>query len=120
MATKRQTKADSILSAARERRDAAKFKYEDAQRGASIAEAVFNEATSAYFALERSLAPTPRKKANKSTGTPAAQKELPTPEGEGPACVVCGHPEDYMDHTGPSPTKHDFEAPKTKKAAAPK
>jgi hypothetical protein len=35
----------------------------------------------------------------------------------GPKCGTCGNAEDYQDHFQPSPNYHEFEAPKSKKAA---
>jgi hypothetical protein len=55
--SRRQTKADVILSEARERMIEAENKMIEARSAAQVAEAVFNAETRSYRALERSLAP---------------------------------------------------------------
>lgn len=67
---KRQTKADAILNDARERLAKAQSKMSEAQEAARIAAAVYGSELTSFYALERSLAPKPRKK------PASAQKDL--------------------------------------------
>jgi len=83
---RRNTKADRILNAARERLEVARSNVETAEGQLGLARAAFNAHQMAYYALEQELRPTPRKASTKKpTATqgakePTADKE-PVPPG---------------------------------------
>lgn len=111
---KRQTKADRILNESAMRLAAARIRVDNAQSELNTARATRDALQEAHNALERELTPKPRKKPDDKQA-PAAQKDLPADK---PAlCVACGNESTYADHFQPSPNYHEFQAPKSKKAA---
>lgn len=108
--SKRETKASRILNHARERMEIARQNVETAEGQLGIANAALNAHTMAYNALEKELAPTPRKTAKKPAASAPLQKEEPI--GKDPICGVCGNGQDFQDHFKPAPNYHEFEGPK--------
>lgn len=111
--SKRQTKAEVILLEARQRLVDARDAMTDAESKLNAARAAVTAHQLAYDALEKALAPKPRKKPDKPG--PDAQKDLPVDKPV--LCDACGNLADYQDHFKPSPNYHEFQAPKSKKAA---
>jgi hypothetical protein len=111
MIMKRETKAFRILNQARERMEIARQNVESAEGQLGIANAALNAHTMAYYALEKELAPTPRKTAKKPAASTPTTKEQPT--GKDLICGVCGNDQDYQDHFQPSPNYHEFDPPKS-------
>jgi len=108
--SRRNTKADKILNDSAMRLEAARMRRHSAQSALNTAIAVFEAVQAAHDALEKDLAPTPRKTAKKPAASPPAKKEQPL--GKDPICGVCGNPQDFQDHFAPSPNYHEFEGPK--------
>lgn len=114
---KRQTKADRILNQSTERINETMRLIADAEQELSKAESKVNYLYAAlnahkidHAALEKELAPTPRKAAKKAAGGVAAQKEAPSDKE--PMCGLCGNAPIFQDHFKPSPNFHEFEGPK--------
>lgn len=103
------TKSESILLEAHNRISGAQAAVSLAERALEVARASLDAHREAFNALEKALVSKPRKKSIAST---PMQTPLPTEE-TGPMCNICHHGEDYMDHLGPSPNRHDFEPPKS-------
>jgi hypothetical protein len=112
----RETKADRILSAAKERMDVARSGVETAEGQLGIARATFSAHEQAYYALLRELTPKPRKKAEpKQAAKPAENGSKPAKE---PMCGVCHQPKDHDDHrVGEYLSAHEFEPPKAGRKA---
>jgi hypothetical protein len=108
--SKRETKASRILNQARVRMEIARQNLETAEGQLGIARAALNARTMAYNALEKELAPTPRKAAKKPTINAPAPTEQATDKD--PICGICGDAQDYQDHFQPSPNYHEIEGPK--------
>jgi hypothetical protein len=114
--SKRETKYGLIRSNARERLEVARSNVETAERQLGLARAAFNAHKMAYYALERELAPKPRKRAEKpATSTPAAKE--PT-AANALKCGTCGNVKDHADHDRSYIKSHDFEPPKSVARAA--
>lgn len=128
---KRITKADQILSEARERVvaanavvDARRMAAAELNAAVEVAAAALRAHVAAYEALKAALTPKPRKKSEKADKGAPAQKELPKPDKKtsGALCVAnvpilnvpCGDPEDHLIHSssGGYAGYHPFEAPK--------
>ena len=107
---RKNTIADRILNDARERLRVATEYVETAETQLGIARAAQSAHRMAYDALERELAPTPRKTSKKPAASPVAPKE-PQP-GKELLCGVCGNAEDFQDHYQPSPNYHIFDVGK--------
>jgi hypothetical protein len=108
--SKRETKAERILNDSAMRLEAALIRLRTAQAVVSQRQAIAEALEEAHKALEKELAPTPRKTAKKPAASPQAQKEQSL--SKDPICGVCGNPQDFQDHFHPSPNYHDFEGPK--------
>jgi len=107
---RKNTKADRILNDARERLRVASENVETAEYQLGIARAAQSAHRMALEALERELAPTPRRTSKKPATGPVASKE-PQP-GKELLCGVCGNAEDFQDHYQPSPNYHIFDVGK--------
>lgn len=127
---KKDTKANRILSQARERMEIARQGVETAESQLGIARAAFNAHQMAYEALERELAPTPRKMAKKPAASPAALKEPAKTETVPPGLYshafeggsICLAPADNAIHDPEFEYAghHPFEAPKPAKSSGKK
>jgi hypothetical protein len=93
------------------RLEAALMRERLAQSQLNTAKAVAEAAQQAHDALTRELTPTPRKKAEKPSASPPAQKE-PTPD-KAAKCGICGQVADASDHDRTYINSHDFEPPKS-------
>jgi hypothetical protein len=114
---KRQTKADRILNQSTERINEimgliadAELELSQAQNEVYYLYAALNAHKIDHAALEKELAPTPRKAAKKAAGGPVAQKEALSDKE--PMCGLCGNAPGFQDHFKPSPNYHEFEGPK--------
>lgn len=131
----RNTKASRILNDAAMRLEAARIREQTARSQLNTAKAVLDLLQESYDALEKELAPTPRKSKAKGTTNVSAPKEPKAAKEDGPKStdqlciakvpglgVVCNDPEESSIHDPNSGYGgvHEFEAPKVKKAAAQK
>ncbi len=113
--SKRETKASRILNQARERMEIARQNVETAEGQLGIANAALNAHTMAYNALEKELAPAPRKTAKKPAASAPAQKEPLIDTAS--RCGICGNILEHPDHdTEHYLGAHAFEGPKPARA----
>ena len=146
------TKARIVLTEAKERVTVAEHEFQNAARGLEAQQAIYDRAAlilnvhrDSYEALERSLAPKPRRsrangggKEKLSSTAPSVKKKssrkngqaalIPNTEAEtesvldadekGERCWICGNNADFQDHFKPAPNFHDFILSNTKKSSA--
>ena len=122
---KRTTKAEIILSGARERVRQAQDEVAHAVGQLGIANATLHAHTSVLEQLEKDLAQAPRKRADPKSPTPSAGKKssrkgaeqshtASTEGGKGDAldassrCAICGNGESHPDHQTDSDVYHRF------------
>jgi DNA repair exonuclease SbcCD ATPase subunit len=108
---RKQTKADKILNDSVMRLEAARIRERTAQSQLNTAKALREYAEEAHEALEKELAPTPRKASKKPAASPPAQKEELSDKE--PICGVCGNAQEHPDHAKTYLSSHDFEGPKS-------
>ncbi len=106
----RQTNADKILSEARARLAAAEKEERDAETELRLATAAVLAHQANVDALEKALAPKPRKKAEPKpvTTTKEAEKKIPK-------CGICYEIKDHSNHDMTYSSSHEFDWPKSAK-----